>query len=91
VVTDLKNEANRVRLNGSTLIEIIPDKPMNLRVFVCSLRKVLFNRTLANALILLSPCLEVALCGLLLATWIVLGLAFAVVGCAEILGVIQFD
>jgi hypothetical protein len=86
MVASLKNKANRIRLNGST-----PDKPTNLCVLVGSLRKILFDRASANALILLAPCLEAALSGLLFATWIVLGLAFAAVCYAEMLGVIQFD
>jgi hypothetical protein len=91
MVASLKNKANRIRLKGRTPMEIAPDKPMNLRVFVGSLWKISFNRALANALILLASCLEVALSGLLFATWIVLGLAFAVICYAEMLGVIQFD
>jgi hypothetical protein len=64
---------------------------MNLCVFVGSLRKVSFNRALANALILLARSLVVVLRGLLFAAWIALGLAFVVVCYAEMLGVIQFD
>jgi hypothetical protein len=73
------------------MIDITTDKPMNLRVLVGDLRKVSFNRALANALILLTSSLVVVLRGLLFAAWIVLGLAFAVVCYAEMLGVIQFD
>jgi len=91
VAAGLTNEANRFRSNGSTIIDITTDKPMNLCVLVGNLRKVSFNRVLANALILLARSLLVVFRGLLFAAWIALGLAFAVVCYAEMLGVIQFD
>jgi NAD(P)H-dependent FMN reductase len=45
-----------VRSNRSTLIEISTGKPMNLHVFVGGLRKISFNRALANAQTFLAPC-----------------------------------
>jgi hypothetical protein len=91
VATGLTNEANRVRSNESTIIDIATDKPMNLCVLADNLRKVWVNRALANAPILLARSLVVVLRGLLFAAWIALGLAFAIVCYAEMLGVIQFD
>ena len=64
---------------------------MNLCVLADNMRKVWFNRALADTLILLARSLVVVLRGLLFAAWIALGLAFAVVCYAEMLGVIQFN
>jgi hypothetical protein len=91
VAAGLTNDANRVRSSGSSIIDITTDEPMNLYMLVGNLRKVSFNRALANAPILLARSLVVVLRGLLFAAWIALGLAFAVVCYAEMLGVIQFD